>query len=146
MSLDINKQKMIYAVKNKDKKIPVFKLNKDGSIKYIDIDGRLEPVETGEYTTGYERPVVFYSSISNKLSETLMKEFGIDNSTNFVQIVADKERLPLKIGTLIWKKSEVRYKDKNKTLIDDTSCDYIVKGIADEGLTVDLFLLQKNIK
>ena len=90
--------------------------------------------------------MVFYSSISNKLSEVLIKEFGIDNSTNFVQIVADKGKLPLKVGALIWKKSEVRYRDKDKTLIDDTSCDYIVKGIADEGLTVDLFLLQKNVK
>lgn len=142
--LDINKQKMFYALK--DKKVPVYKLDNTGQIKYITSDNKQIPIETGEYTTGYKEPVVFYSSISNKLSEVLIKEFGIDNSTNFVQIVADKGKLPLKVGTLIWKKSEVRYRDKDKTLIDDTSCDYIVKGIADEGLTVDLFLLQKNVK
>lgn len=142
--LDINKQRMFYALK--DKKMPVYELDNTGQIKYITSDNKQIPKETGEYTTGYKEPVVFYSSISNKLSEVLIKEFGIDNSINFVQIVADKGKLPLKVGTLIWKKSEVRYRDKDKTLIDDTSCDYIVKGIADEGLTVDLFLLQKNVK
>lgn len=142
--LDINKQKMYYALK--DGRIPVYQLNKDGSIKYIIVDGKEIPVETGEYTTGYKKPVVFYSSISNKLSEALIKEFGVDNSTNFVQIVEDKSKLQLKVGSLVWKKSEIRYKDKDKTIIDDTSCDYIVKGVADEGLTVDLFLLQKNTK
>lgn len=142
--LDINKQKMIYALK--DGRTPVYQLNKDGSIKYIIVDGEEVPVETGEYTTGYKKPVVFYSSISNKLSEALIKEFGIDNSTNFVQIVEDKGKLPLDVGSLVWKKSEVRYKDKDKTIIDETSCDYIVKGVADEGLTADLFLLQKNVR
>ena len=68
--LDINKQKMIYALK--DGRTPVYQLNKDGSIKYIIVDG--------------------------------------------------------------------------KTIIDETSCDYIVKGVADEGLTADLFLLQKNVR
>lgn len=146
MSLCINKQKMTYAIKDKNKRVPVYKLNKDGTIKYIEVDGKPTPVETGEYTTGYKTPVVFFSSISNKLSEALIKEFGVDNSTNFVQIVADKGRLPLKVGSLVWKKSDVKYKDKDKTIIDDTSCDYVVKGVADEGLTVDLFLLQKNVK
>ena len=56
----------------------------------------------------YEKPVVFYSSISNKLSEALIKEFGVDNSTNFVQIVEDKGKLPLSVGSLVWKRSDVR--------------------------------------
>ena len=54
--LDINKQKMIYALK--DGRTPVYQLNKDGSIKYIIVDGEEVTVETGEYTTGYEKPVV----------------------------------------------------------------------------------------
>ena len=90
--------------------------------------------------------MVFYSSISNKLSEALIKEFGVDNSTNFVQIVEDKGKLPLSVGSLVWKRSDVRYKDEENTIVDENSADYIVKGVADEGLTVDLFLLQKNVK
>lgn len=139
--LDINKQKMQYS--KQIGKVPIYATDADGNIKYITVDGEKIPVETGDYRTGYDAPVPFYSSISNKLSEALIKEFGIDNSTNFVQIVEDKGVLPLAVGDLVWKQSEVEYKSG---VIDKTSCDYIVMGVADEGLTVDLFLLQRNVK
>ena len=134
--LDINRQKMFYS--KQIGQVPVYDTDEDGNLKYITVDGNQVPIETGEYTTGYDVPVPFRSSISNKLSE-----FGVDNSTNFVQIVDDKGKLPLSVGDLVWKKSAVQYK---AAMVDKTSCDYIVKGVADEGLTVDLFLLQKNIK
>ncbi len=139
--LDINKQKMFYA--KQIGQVPLYETDDDGNIRYITVDGNRIPVETGEYTTRYAEPVQFYASISNKLSEALIKEFGVDNSTNFVQIVANKDALPLSVGDLVWKRSEVKYKAE---MVDATSCDYIVKGVADEGLTVDLFLLQKNVK
>lgn len=139
--LDINKQKMQYS--KQIGKVPVYATDSSGNIKYITVDGVKVLVETGDYTTGYDMPVPFYASISNKLSEALIKEFGIDNSTNFVQIVADKGELPLAVGDLVWKQSQVEYK---ASMVDKTSCDYIVMGVADEGLTVDLFLLQRNVK
>lgn len=43
----------------------------------------------------------FYSSISNKLSEATAKEFGIDDSTNYAQLVTDKNAFPLVEGALI---------------------------------------------
>ena len=139
--LDINRQKMFYS--KQIGQVPVYDTDEDGNLKYITVDGNKVPIETGEYTTGYDMPIQFHSSISNKLSESLIKEFGVDNSTNFVQIVDDKGKLPLSVGDLGWKKSAVQYK---AAMVDKTSCDYIVKGVADEGLTVDLFLLQKNVK
>lgn len=142
--LEINKQKMIYSLRGGI--VPVYETDENGNIKTITVDGKKIPVETGEYITGYEKPVIFYASISNKLSEVLIQEFGIDNSTNFVQIVADKGTLLFNIGTLVWKQSEVKFKNGMDNVVDETSCDYIVKGVATEGLTVDLFLLQKNIK
>lgn len=139
--LDINRQKMFYA--KQIGQVPIYDTDEEGNIRYITVDGNRIPIETGEYTTGYTDPVQFYASISNKLSEALIKEFGVDNSTNFVQIVVNKDALPLSVGDLVWKRSEVKYKAET---VDATSCDYIVKGVADEGLTVDLFLLQKNVK
>ena len=73
-----------------------------------------------------------------------MKEFGIDDSSTYVQIVTDKGYLPLKAGDVVWKKSEVGHDADG--LVDSTTADYTVKGVADEGLTVDLFLLQKVVK
>lgn len=142
--LNINKQRMYYSLLNG--RVPVYQYDSDGNVKTITVDGEQVPLETGEYTNGYTVPFTFYSSISNKLSEVLIQEFGVDNSTLFVQIVEDKGKLPLTVGSLVWKQSEVRYKDAYRGIVDETSCDYIVKGVADEGLTVDLFLLQKNVK
>ena len=74
----------------------------------------------------------------------MVKEFGIDDSSTYVQIVTDKGYLPLKAGDLVWKKSEVEFDADN--FPEPTSADYTVKGVADEGLTVDLYLLQKTVK
>ena len=115
-------------------------------VPYLDDDGNKIPKLTGDTIDTYSDPVIFYSSISNKLSEATAKEFGIDDSTNYAQLVTDKNAFPLVEGALIWKRSEVGYKDKEKTISDSTSADYIVKGVADEGLTVDLYLLRKNVK
>ena len=157
MSLDINKQKMTYALPTGQQ--PKYELDSDGNIAYegymgedglfvpyLDDDGNKIPKLTGDTIDTYSDPVIFYSSISNKLSEATAKEFGIDDSTNYAQLVTDKNAFPIVEGTLIWKRSEVGYKDNNKTIIDSTSADYIVKGVADEGLTVDLYLLRKNVK
>ena len=158
MSLEINKQRMQYSLSIGTQ--PEYKMDEDGNIVYsgyMDSDGEFIyyldentgekiPEYTGNQIEIYSEPVIFYSSISNKLSEATSKAFGIDDSTNYAQLVTDKNAFPLVEGALIWKRSEVGYKDNNKTIIDSTSADYIVKGVADEGLTVDLYLLRKNVK
>ena len=126
-------QSMKYSLQ--DGKIPIYETDDDGNIIYIEVDGKRVPVETGDTDTGYAAPVDFEANISNKLAEVLMKDFGIDDSTNYAQIVAEKNALPIKSGSVIWKKSEVKYKDEDKTIVDEKSADYIVKGVADEGLT-----------
>lgn len=139
-----NMQPMKYALQ--DGEIPIYETDEDGNIIYIEVDGQKVPVETGEYTTGYSSPVDFEANINNKLAEVLIKDFGIDDSTNYAQIVVEKDALPIKNGSVIWKKSEVKYKDEGKTIVDEKSADYLVKGVADEGQSEDLFLLQRIVK
>lgn len=139
-----NMQPMKYALQ--DGEIPIYETDEDGNIIYIEVDGQKVPVETGEYTTGYSSPVDFEANINNKLAEVLIKDFGIDDSTNYAQIVVEKDALPIKNGSVIWKKSEVKYKDEDKTIVDEKSADYLVKGVADEGQSEDLFLLQRIVK
>ena len=141
--LDINKQKMLYA--KSGKRVKTYERDPvTGEIKYYETsDGTKIPLESGE-TVGYGDPVSFSANISNKLSEALMKEFGVDDSTSYCQIVADKDALPLSAGDVIWRKSSVETTNEGTT--DPKSADYIVKGAAEEGLTADLFLLQKIVK
>lgn len=140
-----NKQSMKYAIQNAE--IPIYQTDEDGNILYYeDSEGNKIPLETGETEIGFSEPTSFFANINNKLDEVAWREYGIDNSTNYAQIVASKNVLPLKAGSIIWKKSEVGYKDEAQTIISENSCDYVVKGVADEGLSVDLFLLQRNLK
>lgn len=140
--LDINKQLMKYS--QHGQKVTIYEKDDDGNIKYyVDGDGNKIPLIADE-KVGFSGPKEFYANISNKLSEVLVKEFGVDDSSTYVQIVTDKGYLPLKAGDMVWKKSEVGYDDDG--LVNSTTADYEVKGVADEGLTVDLFLLQKIVK
>lgn len=140
--LDINKQLMKYS--QHGQKVTIYEKDDDGNIKYyVDGDGNKIPLIADE-KVGFSEPKEFYANISNKLSEVLVKEFGVDDSSTYVQIVTDKGYLPLKAGDVVWKKSEVGCDDSG--LVDSTTADYEVKGVADEGLTVDLFLLQKVVK
>ena len=91
---------------------------------------------------GFSKPKEFYANISNKLSEVLVKEFGVDDSSTYVQIVTDKGHLSLNAGDVVWKKSEIVYDEDG--LVDSTTADYEVKGVADEGLTVDLFFAPES--
>lgn len=145
LMLEQNKQSMKYSLQGE--KVPIYETDEDGNIIYYeDADGNKIPLETGEYETGYSKPVSFFANINNKLNEVVWQDYGIDNSTNYAQIVSSKDELPLKSGSVIWKKSEVGYKDDDKTIVDETTADYIVKGVADEGMSEDLFLLKRNVK
>ena len=145
LTLASNKQSMKYSLQGE--RVPIYETDENGNIVYYtDSDGNKIPIETGEYTTGYSQPIPFLANINNKLNEVVWQDFGIDDSTNYAQIVTSKDELPLKVGSVIWKKSEVGYKDEEKMLVDITTSDYTVKGVADEGMSEDLFLLQRNVK
>ena len=145
MTLQSNKQAMKYSLQGE--RVPIYETDENGNIiYYTDSDGNKIPIETGEHTTGYSQPVSFFANINNKLNEVVWQDFGVDNSTEYAQLIVGKDELPLKVGSVIWKKSEVGYKDEAKMIVNDKSCDYIVKGIADEGMSEDLFLLQRNVK
>jgi hypothetical protein len=139
--LDINKQNMKYSLQGE--KVTIYERDENRDIKYIEVAGEKIPVVLRE-TTGFSEPVSFSANISNKLSEVLVKEFGIDDSSSYCQIVTDKGYLPIKAGDVIWKKSKIG-RDADG-LVDSKTADYVVKGVADEGLTADLFLLQKTVK
>lgn len=87
------------------------------------------------------------------LTEELHRSLGLAIKPNWQIEVTDyigpdgkchKGYLPLKAGDVVWKRSGVLNDSDGNT--DPLSADYIVKGVADEGLTVDLFLLQKVVK
>ena len=137
ISLQANKQSMKYLIPGK--KEPVYETDDDGNIKYIIVDGRQEPIVTGEYRTSGEI-IDFRANINSTLTEAFIRAFGVDDSSDKATIVSTKNFLPLKVGTKIWKDSEVLY--KNET-VDADSADYEVIGVNTEALNEDCFLLKK---
>lgn len=132
-----NKQKMYYA--NQDREVPITET-------YYDDEGNAYELDTGETKLVYGEPKELLANISNKLNEVKWAEYGIDESTNYAQIVVSKGSVPLKVGSIIWKKSEIGYEDLEKKIVDENTSDYVVKGVADEGLTEDWYLLKKRVK
>ena len=127
-------------------KIPVYELDEDGNIKYMFIDGVAVPVESGEYEPEYSKPVQFFNGIAGKLSKSVMKAFGIDDSSTYAQMDCLANEYPFGKGTYIWRKSEIQYKDTDKTIVDVSSADYIIENVLDEGIQFWNYLLQRTLK
>lgn len=141
IALQANKQSMKYLIPEKTE--PVYETDDDGNIKYIIVDGRQEPIATGEYRITAGEIVDFRANINSTLTEAFIRAFGVDDSSDKATIVSTKNFLPLKAGMKIWKDSEVLY--KNET-VDENSADYEVIGVNTEALNEDCFLLKKLLR
>ena len=127
-------------------KIPIYERDEDGNIKNMFIDGVAVPVESGEYEPEYSKPVQFFNGIAGKLSKSVIKAFGIDDSSTYAQMDTLANEYPFEKGTYIWRKSEIQYKDADKTIVDVSSADYIIENVLDEGIQFWNYLLQRTLK
>lgn len=133
----VNKQKMHYALYGKE--VPIYDY-------YTDSEGNKIPLDTGETEIVFDKPVEFANGISGKLSEALIEAFGVNDSSMYAQMDYMAKQYPFEVGTLIWKKSEIKYKDEEKTIPEPTSADYTVAGILDEFPNVWSCLLKRVVK
>ena len=143
--LNKDKQKMYYSMPTGNK-IPIYERDENGDVKYMLIDGVMVPVESGEYEPEYSVPKAFFEGIAGKLSKSVIKAFGIDDSSTYAQMDCAANQYPFGKGAYIWRKSEIKYKDSDKKIVDVSSADYIVENILDEGLQFWNYLLQRTLK
>lgn len=135
------KQRMLYS--NFHKSEPVYLTDKDGDIVYgIMPDGERVPMKTGETKEGYDEPTEFWNSISGTLTEDELQAFGGEKKA-VAKITYHKDEFPFRVGTLIWKNSEVGYIDEK---VDENSADYRVMGILDEGQHFFRAIMEKVTK
>ena len=125
---------------------PKYELDEYGNriIDSFDDFGNPIYLEVGENEDTYSAPVEFWASIDGNVRQTLMQEFGTINSPNYAQIVARTGLYDFKVGTLIWKDSEIIYKADGTP--DESSADYDVIGVLDEQVDNTTFYLHKNVK
>lgn len=137
-----NRQRMFYSLYKSEE--TVYETDEDGNIKYMEIDGVQVPIEVGTREAHYDTPVEFKANIHSELNEMHLKSYGVDQSSIYSEIIVEKGKLPLKIGTIIWRESEIIYEDEEQTTPKQSSADYTVVGIMTEALHTDAYLLQRN--
>jgi len=123
-----SKQIMYYS--NFHKSESIYLTDEYGNIVYRTMpDGEKIAVRDGETKEGYDEPTEFMNTISGSLTEDELMAFGSE-ARAVAKITFPKGTLPFRIGTLIWKDSEVKHIDDE---VDENSADYRVMGILDEG-------------
>ena len=123
-----SKQIMYYS--NFHKSESIYLTDENGNIVYRTMpDGEKIAVRDGETKEGYDEPTEFMNTISGSLTEDELMAFGSE-ARAVAKITYHKGEYPFRIGTLIWKDSEVKYIDNE---VDENSADYRVMGILDEG-------------
>lgn len=128
MTLEANKQKLYYALQNKE--VPVYETDDEGNIIYYE-DGEENkiPIETGETELGYSEPAPFFGNIAFSSGEVDNLPFGTDISSYDATLVMNKDELPIDENSLLWFETDPQYKDDDKTIIDPFSADFKVLGI-----------------
>ena len=136
------KQVMYYS--NFCEEIPIYERDSEGNIIYREMpDGTLTPLVTGETIQGYEAPHEFLNSITATLTEDELMAFGGEKRA-IAKTTYRRGEFPFKLGTLIWKQSEVKYDEKGN--VDPKSADYKVMGVLDEGQNFHRAILEKITK
>ena len=144
MTLEQNKQKMFYSLQGEE--IPIYETDADGNIIYYeDSDGNRIPLETGETEIGYSEPVEFFSNIAMSGGEAEAQEYGLSLSDYNAILICQKGYVPITEGSLIWFKSEVGYKDIDKTILEPNSADYTVIKVS-ESLSFVKYILKARVK
>lgn len=143
-TLKRNKQKMFYSLQGEE--IPIYETDADGNIIYYeDSDGNRIPLETGETEIGYSKPVEFFSNIAMSGGEAEAQEYGLSLSDYNATLICQKGYVPITEGSLIWFKSEVGYKDIDKTILEPNSADYTVIKVS-ESLSFVKYILKARVK
>lgn len=139
-----DKQKMYYALFLGEE--PIYEIGPDGRkiVERETADGKVYYRETGTTRAVYSTPVEFWASISSNLNAIHCREYGVDASSIYSEIHCSKGYLPLKYGAKIWRESDIVWFDEEHGIPDADSSDYTVRGILNEFLNFDWFLLMRN--
>lgn len=135
------KQKMYYSLKGEPQ--PIYERDKDGNIIYLIIGGEQVPKETGDTTSGYKKPEPFVNSIGGQLSQADIEAYGVQDTT-VATMTFKPNQYPFEVGTLIWKNTQVGYKDNGD--IDPDTADYSVVGIDKTGKKYWRAIVKANVR
>ena len=143
-TLKKNKQKMYYSLYSTSSEILDTDSAGDVRTIYDEEEGTSVPVSIGTLRSVYARPVMFHACITSNLNKFHIEAYGVNQSSIYSELVVPKGKVPLKIGAIIWRESEIQWEDEEQGVPLQSSSDYMVMGLLTEYQNYDFFLLQRN--
>lgn len=134
-TLNRNKQKMFYSLYLGETR-PIYD-------SYIDTDGVEHKIDTGEKTSAYSMPTVFYGNIAMSGGESEAVEFGLNLADYQAVLIMAKNTLHIDETSLIWLNTEPQYDTDG--MVDQYTADYSVVKVS-PSLNVDKYVLKKVVK
>lgn len=140
-----NMQKLKYSLLLGD--MPEYELDEDGNkiVEFVMEDGTIIYRETGSRINKWSKPVDFLANIAQSGGEAEAMAYGLSVSDFDASIITKKDAFPLAIGCLIWHNNEPKYRDAEKTMLDEKSADYRVLR-ALESINITRYLLKAVVK
>lgn len=137
-TLNKNKQKLKYA--NIIGDVPIY-------TEYTEADGNVIKLETGDYEIGYSEPISFSGNIAMAGGEAEAQEFGLSIGDYNAVVIAEKNIIPIKEGSLIWHESDVGYKYSDETQTDPKTADYeVIKRVKSVDKNILRYVLKAIVK
>lgn len=135
-----NKQKLYYSLYLGQE--PEYALDENGMkvVEYIDEDGNVYYVETGNYVDVYSQPVIFYGNIAMSGGEAEAVEFGLNVGDYEAVLLMSKGELPIDETSLIWHDNE-----PTDVVVKKEYADYTVIKIS-PSLNQDKYILKAVVK
>lgn len=140
-----NKQRMYYSIQTGE--TPIYQRDSDGEIQYLDIDGVMTPIPTGETEILYSEPQEFYASVGTGTGETQDMPYGMSTESFDLTLICQKGSYQIEEGSLIWFQSEVGFKEiiledgTVQNMPDKTTADYTCTKVA-ESLNFVKYMLK----
>lgn len=132
ISLQRNKQKMFYALH--DSEIPIY-------TDYVDNDGNVIKIATGETEIGYSNPQKMKANIAYSGGEAEATEYGLSVSDYDVSMVTSKNAYPIDETSLIWIDAEPTFDESGN--VDEKSATHRVVAVK-PSLNVSKYLLKRT--
>lgn len=107
---------------------PIYEVDENGNkiVDYVDSEGNVYYVMTGEEELLYTPPKTAEVNISFGGNELQAVEFGIDISAYDATILYLKNEFPISDTSIVWFESEPKYKNGD---VDPASADYKVLSV-----------------
>lgn len=137
----ILERKMFFS--NQTGEVPIYKRDDDDNIVYYtDSDGNKIPLFEDGTEIGYSIPEELYGNIAFNGGEVESREFGLSISDYDASLVTTLNAYPINETSIIWFESEVKFKDKDKTIVDEKTADFRVRAVR-PSINVSKYLLER---